>query len=305
MEVREVINYDYLEGKKHIEIPNYRQILESFEGVNPLHVAIVRNSYECVRHLLEETNIDAVEKTDRDETSVMLACKHAVDIQILESLLVSLRTVWPIEKVKEFLDMKDVHQQLCAYDYCKLKKRSDLAVVLEEFVDTSKSVLDITFSYAEDYDFKAVCRQMFQSELDSLTKLDVKLQYTPMQEPFLKSQMKIRFDKCVGKQMKPIKFTPFTWVDTLESLTMAVEEMKTHLSECNLLSVDLEYHTFARVSIKIYQRVSIAHEHHQSSADVNLSERLHHRCHQSEATCNRSDERYFLQSIDYKDLPWL
>jgi dimeric dUTPase (all-alpha-NTP-PPase superfamily) len=50
---------------------------------------------------------------------------------------------------------------MCAYDYCKLKKRSDLAVVLEEFVDTSKSVLDIGFSYVEDFDFKAIAKDFF------------------------------------------------------------------------------------------------------------------------------------------------
>lgn len=106
-EVKAVLNYDYLEGKKKLEIPNYRQILESFEGLTPLHVAIVRNSYECVKLLLEETNIDAAEKTKDETTSVMLACKYGVGIEILESLLVSLRTLWPIDKVKEFLDLKD------------------------------------------------------------------------------------------------------------------------------------------------------------------------------------------------------
>ena len=75
--------------------------------MSPLHIAIARNSYECVKHLLEETNIDSVEKTAKDETTVMLACKNGVDIEILESLLVSLRTIWPIEKVKEFLELKD------------------------------------------------------------------------------------------------------------------------------------------------------------------------------------------------------
>jgi dimeric dUTPase (all-alpha-NTP-PPase superfamily) len=48
-----------------------------------------------------------------------------------------------------------------AYDFCKLKKRSDLAVVLEEFVDTSKSVLEIGFTYLEGFDFKAQCKILF------------------------------------------------------------------------------------------------------------------------------------------------
>jgi len=77
-----------------------------------------------------------------------------VSIEILESLLVSLRTLWPLDTVKEYLERRD-NQEMKAYDFCKLKKRSDLAVVLEEFVDTSKSVLDIGFSYLEGFDFKA------------------------------------------------------------------------------------------------------------------------------------------------------
>ena len=41
-----------------------------------------------------------------------------------------------------------------AYDFCKMKKRSDLAVVIEEFVDTTKSILDIGFNIIEGFDFK-------------------------------------------------------------------------------------------------------------------------------------------------------
>ena len=67
----------------------------------------MRNSYESARLLLEETNIDPVELTKNNETSVLLACKNNVSIEILESLLVSLRTLWSIEKVKEFLEAKD------------------------------------------------------------------------------------------------------------------------------------------------------------------------------------------------------
>ncbi len=45
---------------------------------------------------------------------------------------------------------------LRAYDYCKAKKRSDLAVVLAEFVDTTKSVLEVGFTEIEGgFDFKA------------------------------------------------------------------------------------------------------------------------------------------------------
>ena len=96
---------------------------------------------------MEETNIDVLETTSKNETSVILACKNAVKIEILESLLVSLRNIWHIDKVKEFLELRDSSEM-------KAKKRSDLAVVLEEFVDTTKSVLEIEFSYIEGFEFK-------------------------------------------------------------------------------------------------------------------------------------------------------
>jgi hypothetical protein len=31
-EIKDILNYDYLEGKRKLEIPNYRNILESFQG---------------------------------------------------------------------------------------------------------------------------------------------------------------------------------------------------------------------------------------------------------------------------------
>jgi len=62
---------------------------------------------------------------------------------------------------------------LRAYDYCKMRKRADLAVVLEEFVDTSKSVLDLSYNYVEGFDFKAVAKTNFALEIEQLAKLDI------------------------------------------------------------------------------------------------------------------------------------
>lgn len=77
--------------------------------------------------------------------------------------------MWPIEKVKFFLDLTDA-AQLRAYDYSKLKKRSDLAVILEEFVDTTKSILDLGFAYVEPYDFKGtLCKTLYSAELTSVS----------------------------------------------------------------------------------------------------------------------------------------
>lgn len=163
--MKNILNYDYLEGKRKLDIPNYRAILESFQGMNPLHIAISRNSFDCLKLLLEETNLDFTALTaHRQETPVILACKHAVSIEILESLLVSLRTLWPIERVKEYLEVRD-KAEVKAYEYCKTKKRSDLAVVLEEFVDTTKTIVDVGYRPIEGFDFKQQARARFEGEI--------------------------------------------------------------------------------------------------------------------------------------------
>ena len=54
-----------------------------------------------------------------------------------------------------------------------MRKRADLAVVLEEFVDTSKSVLDLSYTYVEGFDFKAVAKTNFALEIEQLAKLDI------------------------------------------------------------------------------------------------------------------------------------
>lgn len=106
-EIKQITNYDYMEGKKKIEFVDYRTVLEQFEGYTPLHIAIMSNSFDCVKLLLEETNADVTEKSAKGETTVILACKYGVSIEILESLLVSLRTMMTIEEVKAFLDLED------------------------------------------------------------------------------------------------------------------------------------------------------------------------------------------------------
>ncbi len=102
----------------------------------------MKNSPECVRLLLDETNLVSTDLSDKNETPIILACKNGVNIEILESLMVNLRTIWDIDRIKDYLEIKDNHG-LKAYDYCKVKKRTDLAVLLEEFVDMNKQVIDI------------------------------------------------------------------------------------------------------------------------------------------------------------------
>lgn len=99
--------------------------------------------------------------------------------------------------MKEFLDLRD-KSGLKAYDYCKIKKRTDLAVVLGEFVDTSKSVVEIQYELV-NYDFKANARTVFNREIEATKNINTMVQYIPYQEPFLRSELKIKLEKCPAK----------------------------------------------------------------------------------------------------------
>ena len=78
--------------------------------------------------------------------------------------MVGLRSTCSIEEVKDFLEKKD-NNGFKAYDYCKIKKRGDLAILLEGFIDiTSKSVIDIQYQYV-DYDFKNQAPISFRQEI--------------------------------------------------------------------------------------------------------------------------------------------
>ncbi len=68
--------------------------------------------------------------------------------------------------------------------------------------------------------------------------------------------------------MKPLQYTPFMWVEKIEELNKCVEEMSKDTSECKLLAVDLEYHTFARVSLKFFD--FLAHKHSGFASTFNL-----------------------------------
>lgn len=52
--------------------------------------------------------------------------------------------------------------------------------MLEEFVDTSKSILDISFKYVEGFDFKACANALFMKQLETIRQIDTKIQYSPL-----------------------------------------------------------------------------------------------------------------------------
>lgn len=68
------------------------------------------------------------------QTCIHIACKQGVKLEILEMILVNLRTMYGIDQIKEFLSLKD-NDAFAAIDYCMFKKRKDMIVLLEQFVD--------------------------------------------------------------------------------------------------------------------------------------------------------------------------
>jgi hypothetical protein len=73
---------------------------------------------------------------EEGDTYIHIACKYTQDIMILESLLIALRSILvDKEKIAEFLD-KQNKKDIKAIDYCTSKKRHDMAIVLEGFVNT-------------------------------------------------------------------------------------------------------------------------------------------------------------------------
>jgi hypothetical protein len=77
------------------------------------------------------------------DTLIHLACRHSTDIQILESLLIKLRTVIANKSdIQTFLARLN-NDGLKAMDYCVFKNRHDMAAILREFVDSSQQIINI------------------------------------------------------------------------------------------------------------------------------------------------------------------
>jgi len=231
IKIGQIYNHDYLDGKKQFHIPDFQKIASEISSKSALQISIEMNDKESVRLLLEETSLSPLDiTTDKQETLIHLCCKAGVDIEILELVLIHVKRhlMEEIVKVKEFLALKDSNG-VTAYDYCKAKKRSDLAVVLEEFVDSSKSVLNISYTRVEDVSFDS----KFSSELS--VKLNPKAQYSKVKTIW-------KVDKGMAKQIRPLEVTPFMWIDSEEGLQTFVEETKRE----EILAVDLEYHNFEK-----------------------------------------------------------
>ena len=109
--------------------------------VSPISVAIHKGQKYILKLILEEAE-SSYDLLNVDETSgdtiVHSACKHSSDILILESILIKLRTVITSkDEIKAFLAQVN-KDGLKALDYCVFKNRHDMAVILQEFVESSQ-----------------------------------------------------------------------------------------------------------------------------------------------------------------------
>ena len=123
-----------------------------------------------MRLLIEETNIDIIQTNNNGETPIHLACKNGVEIEILERLLVSMRGQLTTEEIKEYLSKKD-DAGMVAIEYSKIKKRTDLLAILDEFADFNKQVLDIEFVMLDE-DYKSKFHSVYQHEIHCLKNLN-------------------------------------------------------------------------------------------------------------------------------------
>lgn len=94
-----------------------------------------------MKQLVEDANYDLCGEisTETGDSCIHVACKTSSDIQILESLLLKVRGQLHGDKaaITAFLEMGN-RDDLKALDYCVFKNRHDMAVVLQEFVDSSQ-----------------------------------------------------------------------------------------------------------------------------------------------------------------------
>ena len=146
----------------------YSQVLEQFRlhedskkvWMSPLSVAIQYKRKAIVKLILEESNYEVKQDVNSKtgDTTIHLACRFSADIQILESLLLNVRQSFngEKEKIREFLE-KENKDGVKAIDYCVFKSRNDMAVILQEFVESSQQVIDIK-SYSFDQNFSLCSR---------------------------------------------------------------------------------------------------------------------------------------------------
>ena len=115
-------------------------VAELVSTQSPLAIAILNNNRQIVKQLLEDSNYDLCGEVSPQtgDSCIHIACKNSSDIQILESLLLKVRSQLQGDKaaITNFLALCNA-DDMKALDYCVFKNRHDMAVVLQEFVDSS------------------------------------------------------------------------------------------------------------------------------------------------------------------------
>ena len=104
-------------------------------------IAITNRQQPIVKLILDEPNYDLCSDISpkTGDTCIHAACRVASDIGLLQSLLAKVRSQLGGDKklIQEFLGIVN-GDGLTALDYCAFKNRHDMALVLQEFVDSSE-----------------------------------------------------------------------------------------------------------------------------------------------------------------------
>ena len=129
---------------------------------SPLTIAILNKNKLIVKQLLEDSNYNLIGDVNPQtgDTCIHIACKNSSDILILESLLLKLRNQLAGDKtaISEFLALTN-SDGMKALDYCVFKNRNDMAVVLQEFVNSSQQIIDIK-SYELESNYRTDARNI-------------------------------------------------------------------------------------------------------------------------------------------------
>ena len=122
---------------------HYTAVLEEIHpahAVSPLAIAIANKHEHVVKLILDDAHYDLCSDISPKtaDTCIHAACRLCSDLQILQSLLLKVRSQLSGDKqrIEEFLARVNA-DGLKALDYCVFKNRHDMATVLQEFVGSS------------------------------------------------------------------------------------------------------------------------------------------------------------------------
>ena len=176
------------------------------KDISPLALAIKGNHIQIVKILMEDTSYDALAMI-QGETAIHIACKMG-EMQVLESLLrkVNSQLNGDAAKITAFLTQRadsgvsnggqtTNDRGLTALDYCMLKNRHDMAVILQQKLVTKDNAASFQIqqeaacgvvsieSYELEEEYDTDCRNVTQTEAYAkLAALNAQVQYQRVSE---------------------------------------------------------------------------------------------------------------------------